>query len=256
MPILMTDTENTTPAPPVHENIAGKRVLMVQAHPDDCEFGCAGTIAKWASEGAEIHYCSITSGDKGSSDPNMTGPELAKIREREQRAAAEILGVKSVIFLGYSDATLVADLQLRRALTRVIRQVKPDVLLAMNPTMRFSDRYINHPDHIAAGEATLAAVFPSARDRMTFPELLDEGLEPHKVPDVYIMMAQEPNTLIDISDHIETKITALKAHVSQVGHFDPADMMREWARGTAAAYTNKPDGFGEYGESYFHIKLD
>jgi LmbE family N-acetylglucosaminyl deacetylase len=128
--------------------------------------------------------------------------------------------------------------------------------MAMNPTMRFSDRYINHPDHIAAGEATLAAVFPSARDRMTFPELLDEGLEPHKVPDVYIMMAQEPNTWIDVSDHMDTKIRALKAHESQVGHFDPSDMMKEWARGTANAQPDKPEGSGEYAESYYHITLD
>ncbi len=230
-----------------------KCVLMIQAHPDDCEFG---TIAKWVSEGAEVHYCSITSGDKGSSDPAVTGAELAAMREREQRAAADVLGVKSVTFLGYSDATLVADLQLRRALTRVIRQIRPDTLMVMNPTMRYSDRYINHPDHIATGEASLAAVFPSARDRMTFPELLDEGLEPHKVRDVYIMMAREPNIWFDISDQMETKIAALKAHASQVRDWDPSDMIREWARETAKNHPAKPEGFGEYAESFFHITLD
>lgn len=249
----MTGTETgTEPEQARSQN----RVLMIQAHPDDCEFGSAGTVAKWISEGAEVHYCSITSGDKGSEDPAITGSVLAAIREKEQRAAAEILGVKSVTFLGYSDATLIADLQLRRSLVRVIRQIKPTTLMVMDPTFRYSDRYINHPDHVAAGEASLAAVFPSARDPMTFPELLAEGLAPHKVEHVYIMMAPQPNTWIDISDHIEIKLAALRTHASQVRDWDPSDMIREWARSTAKGHPAKPDGFGEYAEAYFHITLD
>lgn len=244
--------EERTESPP-----APKRVLVIQAHPDDVEFGSSGTIARWASEGAEIHYCSITSGDKGSADAEMTGVALAATREREQRAACEILGVKSVIFLGYLDATLAPDLNLRRELTRVIRRVKPDVLMCMDPTMRYTGQgYINHPDHVAAGEASLAAVFPSARDRMTFPELLDEGLEPHKVSEVYLFAGENADIWVDISDFMTTKLAALNAHASQVAHWDPTEMIENWARETTKRHPDKPDGFGEYSESFKYFKLD
>ncbi len=245
-------TEDQTEAGP-----PPRRVLVIQAHPDDVEFTSAGTIARWAKEGAEIHYCSITSGDKGSADPAMTGVELAAMREREQRAACDVLGVSSVIFLGYLDATLVADLNLRRELTRHIRRVRPDVLMAQDPTMRYTGQgYINHPDHVAAGEASLAAVFPSARDRMTFPELLHEGLEPHKVAEIYLFGGLTPDIWVDITGSIDTKIAALKAHESQVRDWDPSDMIRTWARETAERHPDKPDGFGEYAESFKYFKLD
>ena len=256
------DIEQAPPSPaeipPTDDSPAPRRVLMIQAHPDDAEFMCAGTVAKWVQEGAEVHYCSITSGDKGTSDPNITGPEIASIREHEQRNACEVLGVKSVIFLGYQDATLVPDLSLRRELTRVIRRVKPDVLMCQDPTMRFSgQRYINHPDHIAAGEAALAAVFPSARDHKTFPELLDEGLEAHITPEVYIFGANEADMWVDISSSIDTKIAALREHRSQVGdrHDKLAEMIYEWGRETARLHPHKPDDFGEFAESFKYIKL-
>ena len=244
--------------PPTDDSPAPRRVLVIQAHPDDVEFSAAGTIAKWVKEGAEVHYCSITSGDKGSPDPAISGPELATIREREQRNACDVLGVKSVIFLGYLDATLVPDLNLRRELTRVIRRVKPDVLMCQDSTMRYSgQRYINHPDHIAAGEAALAAVFPSARDIKTFPELLAEGLEPHITPEIYIYGAREADLWVDISDTIETKIAALKEHKSQVGDNDEklAEMMHEWGRESARLHPHRPDDFGEYAESFKYMKL-
>lgn len=244
--------------PPTDDSPAPRRVLVIQAHPDDVEFSAAGTIAKWVKEGAEVHYCSITSGDKGSPDPAISGPELATIREREQRNACDVLGVKSVIFLGYLDATLVPDLNLRRELTRVIRRVKPDVLMCQDPTMRYSgQRYINHPDHIAAGEAALAAVFPSARDIKTFPELLAEGLEPHITPEIYIYGAREADLWVDISDTIETKIAALQEHKSQVGDNDEklAEMMHEWGRESARLHPHRPDDFGEYAESFKYMKL-
>jgi LmbE family N-acetylglucosaminyl deacetylase len=248
---VLPNEERTETAP------TPKRVLVIQAHPDDVEFGSSGTIARWASEGAEIHYCSITSGDKGSADPEMTGVALAATREREQRAACDILGVKSVIFLGYLDATLVPDLNLRRELTRVIRRVKPDVLMCMDPTMRYTGKgYINHPDHVAAGEASLAAVFPSARDRMTFPELLDEGLEPHKVAEVYLFAGEHGDIWVDISGHMETKLAALKAHASQVAHWDPTEMIQTWARETTKRHPDKPADFGEFSESFKYFKLD
>lgn len=245
----MTETPAAPPAP--------KRVLVIQAHPDDVEFSSAGTVAKWANEGAEITYCSITSGDKGSDDPEMTGERLAATREIEQQAACDLLGVKELKFLRYKDATLVADLGLRLALTRVMRQVKPDIVMTFDPAMRYvGQEYINHPDHVAAGEASLAAVFPSVRDRMTFPELLAEGLEPHKVPEVYLYATPNPDIWIDITDTIEVKLLALKAHASQVREWDPSDMVREWARESAAANPNKDGSTGEYAESFKYFKLD
>lgn len=234
-----------------------KRVLVIQAHPDDVEFSSAGTVAKWVNNCAEVTYCSITSGDKGSDDNEMTGERLAAMREIEQQAACDVLGVKELRFLRYKDATLVADLDLRLALTRVIRQVKPDVLMCMDPSMRWSGQeYINHPDHLAAGEASLAAVFPSARDRMTFPELLAEGLEPHKVNEVYLFATASPDVWIDITDTMEVKLRALNAHASQVRDWDPREMILEWARSTAAANPHKRETTGEFAESFKYFKLD
>ncbi len=208
-------------------------------------------------EGAEIIYCSLTSGDKGSDDPEMTGEKLAAMREIEQQAACDILGVKEVKFLRYKDATLVADLELRLALTRVMRQVRPDVLMSFDPTMRYAGQnYINHPDHVATGEASLAAVFPSVRDRMTFPELLAEGLEPHKISEVYLYATNAPDVWVDITDTIDIKLCALKAHASQLGEWDPAEMMRDWAREGAAANPNKDETTGEFAESFKYFKLD
>lgn len=254
---MAEEEKDRTPLPyPDPQTTTPERVLVIQAHPDDAEFSCSGTIAKWAKAGAEIHYCSITSGDKGSEDPSLTGVKLANLREEEQRRACEILGVRSVTFLGYPDAMLVADLNLRRELVRVMRRIRPTTLVCQDPTMRFSGReYINHPDHIAAGEASLAAVFPATRDRMTFPELLEEGLEPHKVPNVYIYGAAEPDCFIDITDSIETKIAALKAHASQLGDWDPTEMMYEWGRRAAYSNPRRRPEHGLYAEpfKYMHI---
>jgi len=233
-----------------------ERVLMIQAHPDDAEFGIGGTVAKWAAAGSEIYYCSITSGDKGTNDPNITGEALAALREQEQLEAAKVLGVKHVIFLRYLDATLEPNLELRRELTRVIRQVRPTALMCFDPTVRMSgDGYINHPDHIAAGEASLAAVFPSCRDRRTFPELLDEGLEPVEVPSVYLFLSDEADTWVDTSDHIDTKVEALRKHATQVGEDADLEYVREWAKRNTDLNPNKPEGAGEYSESfrYMHI---
>lgn len=254
------DIEQAPPSsaeiPPTDDSPAPRRVLLIQAHPDDAEFMCAGTVAKWVQEGADVHYCSITSGDKGTSDVAISGADIATTRECEQRNACQVLGVKSVTFLGYQDATLVPDLALRRELTRVIRRIKPDVLMCQDPTMRYAgQRYINHPDHIAAGEAALAAVFPSARDHKTFPELLSEGLGAHITPEVYIFGAREADIWVDISSAIDTKIAALKEHRSQVGDNDPSERMYEWGRETARQHPHKPDDFGEFAESFKYMKL-
>jgi LmbE family N-acetylglucosaminyl deacetylase len=270
MPLAILDLDNDSRSASVAESHKGqcmtespveqstpKRVLVIQAHPDDIEFSCAGTVAKWANEGAEVTYCSLTSGDKGSEDMEMTGERLAATREIEQQAACDILGVKALRFLRYKDATLVADLELRLALTRVMRQVKPEVVVSFDPATRYVGQfYINHPDHIATGEATLAAVFPSVRDRMTFPELLAEGLEPHKVPEVYLYGTSAPDVWVDITDTIEVKLLALKAHASQLGEWDPGEMIHDWARESAAANPNRDDATGEYAESFKYFKLD
>jgi LmbE family N-acetylglucosaminyl deacetylase len=230
-----------------------KKIAVIIAHPDDAEFICAGTVARWAEEGHEIVYILLTSGDKGSDDPTMTSARLVETREAEQREAARILGVEDVIFMKYPDAELEPNLELRREITRMIRKLKPDVVVCQDPTVRWVDtQYINHPDHRAAGEATLAAVFPAARDRLTFPELLAEGLEPHKVREIYLAGAQTPDVAIDITAQMERKLESLRAHASQLGDWDFEPMIREWAQETAAQHP----GTGEYVESFKYFKLD
>jgi len=230
-----------------------KRIAVVFAHPDDAEFICAGTVARWAAEGHHVTYVLLTNGDKGSDDPTATPEQLSATRMAEQRAACEVLGVRDALFLGYPDAMLVPDLNLRKDLVRVIRTVRPDVVVCQDPTVRFvGQNYLNHPDHRAAGEATLDAVYPAARDRMTFPELLAEGLEPHKVSEVYLAGANAPDVAVDITDFMETKLAALRCHESQMGEWDPEPMLREWAREDAGRF---PDS-GEYVETFKYFKLD
>jgi LmbE family N-acetylglucosaminyl deacetylase len=230
-----------------------KKIAVIVAHPDDAEFVCAGTIARWVDEGHEVVYVLLTSGDKGSDDPEMTPERLAATREAEQREAARILGARDVIFMRRPDGELGPNLELRREIVRVIRRLKPDVVVCQDPTVRWVDtQYINHPDHRAAGEATLAAVFPAARDRMNFPELLAEGLEPHKVREIYLAGAQTPDVAIDITEYLERKLESLRAHVSQIGDWDPEPMVREWAKETAEQHP----GNGNYVESFKYFKLD
>jgi LmbE family N-acetylglucosaminyl deacetylase len=230
-----------------------KKIAVVVAHPDDAEFICAGTIARWVDEGHEVVYVLLTSGDKGSADPEMTPQKLAATREAEQREAAHILGARDVIFMRYPDGELEPNLELRREIVRIIRRLKPDVVVCQDPTVRWVDtQYINHPDHRAAGEATLAAVFPAARDRMNFPELLAEGLEPHKVREIYLAGALTPDVAIDITAYLERKLESLRAHVSQIGDWDPEPMVREWAKETAERHP----GSGDYVESFKYFKLD
>ncbi len=203
------------------DNGRPKRILGVFAHPDDPEFFAGATFAKWAADGAEITFVVATSGDKGSSDPEMTHARLAEIRECEEREAAAALGVKEVVFLRYGDGELVADLALRRDITRMIRLTKPDIVVTNDPTVWYSRRGINHPDHRAIGAAALESIFPTARDRLNFIEHeRDEGLAPHKVTTVYIAGAAEPNLAVDVTDALETQIRALRAHKSQISDMD------------------------------------
>ncbi len=206
-------------------------ILVVLAHPDDPEFYCGGTVARWASEGRRVIYCLLTRGDKGA-DESGTDPEaMAVTREREQRAAAAVLGVTEVLFLDHADGYLVPDLALRREIVGVIRRVRPDIVVTCDPTNFFpSSRYINHPDHRAAGQATLDAVFPAAGSGMFFPELeADHGLAPHKVRQVYVAGALNPNTAVDVTAQVARKVEALRQHVSQIRDMDGLDhRMRDW----------------------------
>lgn len=216
------------------EPSAPGRVLSVHAHPDDQEFTVAGTLAKWARSGSTIVTVCITSGNAGSNEytpPGMTREALTPIRQEEQRNACRVLGIPEVIFLGYEDGQLEPSLALRRELTRVIRRYRPDAVICGDPTVRFyGANYLNHPDHRVAADVTLDAVFPSAETRLIFPELLDEGLEPHKVAAVFIHGSEHPDTFIDISEVLDVKLAALKEHRTQMGEWDPTEMITAWAR--------------------------
>jgi LmbE family N-acetylglucosaminyl deacetylase len=211
-----------------------QRVLSVHAHPDDQEFTVAGTLAKWARAGSTVVTVCITSGGAGSNQYTpltMTREALAPIREEEQRDACRLLGVSEVVFLGFEDGMLEPSLALRRELTRLIRRYRPDAVVCGDPTVRFyGSSYLNHPDHRVAADVTLDAVFPSAETRLIFPELLDEGLLPHHVDTVFIHGSPRPDTVIDISPVLDVKLAALKAHRTQMGEWDPTEMITEWAR--------------------------
>jgi LmbE family N-acetylglucosaminyl deacetylase len=195
-----------------------QKILVVLAHPDDPEFFCGATLAKWASAGHKINYCIITCGDKGTQDRSIQPAELCTIRQKEQRAAASVLGVERVNFLGYPDGYLVADLDLRRAVTRTIRMERPDILVTCDPTNLFSsETRLNHPDHRAAGQAALDAVFPAARDRLYFPELIElEHLDPWIVREVWVSGTLLPTISVDVTEFWEQKIKAILEHKSQV----------------------------------------
>jgi LmbE family N-acetylglucosaminyl deacetylase len=227
-----------------------KKIAVIFAHPDDPDFSCAGTVAKWTDEGHEVVYVLLTNGDKGSHDPEMPPERLVKVREEEQRAAAAILGVKEVIFLGRPDGLLVADIELRRDVVRIIRQVKPTTVVCGDPTVYWhAPWYINHPDHRAAGEVVLAALYPAAGNRNYFPELLAEGLEPHMIKELYISGSPQADTFIDIGPYMDRKIAALKAHASQMGDWDPSEPIREWAAKDGQR-ANPPL---EYAEDYLYF---
>jgi LmbE family N-acetylglucosaminyl deacetylase len=209
-----------------------KKALVVVAHPDDVDFGMAGTVATLTSLGVDVTYCLVTSGDAGGDELVMPREDRAKLREDEQRAAAKCVGVTDLVFLGYADGMVEPTLALRRDLARVIRRVRPDVVLTQSPERNYERIFASHPDHLATGEATLRAVYPDARNPHAFPALAnDEGLAPHTVTRVWIGGggAQGPTMVVDTTDVIDRKIEALRCHVSQVGDGERLDpMLREW----------------------------
>ncbi len=227
-----------------------QRVLVVAAHADDIEFGLAGSVAAWTDAGAQVVYCIVTDGAAGSNEPDVDLKDLIRRRQAEQCEAAAKVGVSDVRFLGYADGALQPTLELRRDLTRVIRQVKPDRVICQDPSTLFVESsYINHPDHRASGEAAVYAVFPSAETRPIFPELLDEGLEPHHVKELWLDLTLFPNTAVDISASMDRKIEALLCHRSQVGP-DIEKMIREWG-----AETGKESGC-KYAERFRVMRFE
>ena len=225
-----------------------KRAMSIHAHPDDQEFSIGGTLAKWAKAGCEIISVAITSGDSGSNDVTKDGSykkELAELREREQLAANAVLGIKQTVFLRYPDGELEPTIALRKDLTRLIRQFKPDTVSTGNPEAWFyGDEYVNHPDHRAAAQAACEATFPSAGSRLMFADLLPAGYEPHDVKRLYIHGTEKADTWIDISETLDAKIKALQQHVSQVPIDEVGKWMTEWAEEEA-----KDKGM-KYAESY------
>ena len=210
------------------------RGMVVVAHADDAEFGCSGTVAKLCAAGWEMVYVMCTDGSKGSSDREITQRQLASIRRKEQQNAGKTLGLKDVVFLDYEDSMLQPTLALRKDIAREIRRYKPDVLITMYPMRNLDGGWgVGHPDHMAAGEAALQAVFPAARDHMTFPDLLEAGFEPHKVAEVWIIGHPQPDLYVDVTQHMDTSVAALMQHKSQLNGRDEAwasEMMRRWRR--------------------------
>lgn len=212
------------------------RILVITAHPDDVEFAAGGTIAGWTDRGIDVSYCIVTDGDAGGFDPSIPRTEIPGIRRAEQEAAAEVLGVRNLHFLGYPDGRLTVSLDLRRDLSRVIRQVRPQRVLCSSPQRNWDRIYANHPDHLAAGEAALCAVYPDARNDFAFPELLDEGLTGHAVPEVWVMGGPDPDVYVDTTDQLYRKVKALLCHASQLPNPETLeDLIRGWGRTLAQA---------------------
>jgi LmbE family N-acetylglucosaminyl deacetylase len=241
----MTETERHQLISPL------ERALVVISHPDDAEFAAAATIASLTRAGVRVDYVVTTDGGKGTEDPAVTPEQLASTRVAEQRAAADVLGVSEIVHLGYPDGYLTPSLDLRRDITRQIRRFRPDLVLTQNPQRRLDHNpFIGHPDHLATGEATLASVYPAARDRLNFPELLEEGLEPWKVRQVLLMGVEQPNLWVDVAGTFEVGLDALRRHASQVDGQDVESRVRERAEVMGA-----PQGIG-LAQAFLSIVLE
>jgi LmbE family N-acetylglucosaminyl deacetylase len=219
-----------------------ERILVVTAHPDDVDFGAAGSVARWTDCGAEVAYCIATDGEAGGFDDTVPRSEMARIRRVEQAAAAKVVGVTQLTFLGHPDGRLQSTMDLRRDVSRVIRAFRPQRVVSQSPDRNYRRIYASHPDHLAIGDATLSAVYPDARNPFAHPELLVEGLEPWAVPEVFMMTANEIDVFVDITEVVERKLDALRSHVSQMGDPDGLDArIREWGAMVARA-GGLPDG--------------
>lgn len=230
---------------------APQRAMVIMAHPDDPEFFSGGTIAQWCAAGTEMVYLILTNGNKGSDDPDMTPEKLAAIRKKEQQAAADLLGVKHIVYLEEPDGELRPTLDLRVRVVAEIRKHRPDAVITFDPTRYFyGTSHINHTDHRAAGEIAIDSIFPAARNRMYHPELLDQGLEPHTVEEVYLARSEQSELWIDITDLFDTKIKAILCHTSQIR--DPENLVDRIKERTRAV-----DQFGReiFREEYRVMKI-
>ena len=222
---------------PVLDDSEVERVGVVTAHPDDCDFGASGTIASWTATGVEVTYCICTDGDAGGFDPAVPRQEIPRIRRAEQEAAAKQVGVSDVRFLGYRDGSLEPTQDVRRDISRVIRQVRPQRALIQSPDRNWARIGASHPDHLAAGAAAIAAIYPDARNPFAHPSLLaDEGLQEWAVAETWLMAHPDSNHVVDITDRFDTKIAALRAHESQTAHMDDLESrLRQWGAMNAEA---------------------
>jgi LmbE family N-acetylglucosaminyl deacetylase len=218
---------------------AVERVLVVVAHPDDCDFGNAGTTAVWTDEGISVSYCLVTDGDAGGSDRSISRQEMARIRREEQTAAAAAVGVTDLTWLGYPDGRVTPSIDLRRDISRVIRQQRPQRVVTQSPVRNFTRIFASHPDHLAVGEAALAAVYPDARNPFAHPELLEkEGLEPYTVEEVWMAGGggSQPDRVIDVTATADRKLAALRCHRSQYDDWEQLEQrVRSWLVATATA---------------------
>lgn len=212
-----------------------RRVLVVTAHPDDVDFGSAGSVAAFTTAGVDVAYCIVTDGEAGGSDRTVTRSEVAALRQREQRAAAAKVGVRQLWFLGYPDGRVTSSLDLRRDISRVIRQFRPERVITQSPERQWDRIYAGHPDHLAAGEAATCAVYPDARNPFAHPELLaEEGLEPHAVDELWLMAAQRGDVVVDTTQTVDDKLAALLCHKSQIADPDRIEeIVRRWGAATA-----------------------
>ena len=228
---------------------APARAVVVAAHPDDADFGTAGTVARWSDAGATVTLICVTDGDSGGFDDSVPRDQIAGIRQAEQRTAAAAVGVSDVVFLGRPDGFVEVDRSLRRDLARELRRLRPEVVVTHSPERDYARVFMYHPDHLATGAATLAAVYPDARNRFAFPELLDEGLEPWEVPAVWLMGDPIRDHAVDVTDVLDRKLAAVRAHVSQMPGVDddPGPVLRT----EMAAYAREvglPEG--RYAEAF------
>ena len=213
-----------------------KRILVVMAHPDDCDFGAAGTIAQWTSLGIEVSYCIITNGDQGGEESGLSLEEMPEVRQREQREAGRILGVTNIRFLNYRDGSLFPSLELRKDIVREIRRSRPDRMLIQSPERNYDRIFASHPDHLAAGETALQAVYPDSRNPFAFTDLMADGFEPYRVREVWMTGTPNANHFVDVTDTFEKKIAALHAHASQTAHNkEMAATVRAWGERNAAS---------------------
>jgi len=237
-----------------------KILLAVGAHPDDIDFGASGTVAKLVNEGWDAYYVICTDGSKGSSDPKMTPEHLIETRKKEQIAAGKVLGLKDIFFLQHCDTELIPDQILKEELVRIIRTIRPNLVIGLDPTFYFSMEpyfgrdyhFVNHTDHRATAVATMDAVFPLSRDRLTFPLHEQEGLQSHRVEELWIVNwgCKKPDHIVDITGNIEKKLQALSEHHSQ---FDDSHEMKERVKSRAKIHADGEDF--EFAESFIRLKM-